>query len=149
VTVAVPFLGCRIEELAEINLHKDFHQDPASGVWYFQIEEKPDADGILRKSVKNKASWRCIPIHSALVQLGFVDYLNRQKERGFSRPFESGWGALSFKRNEIESAEDAEKKQEAVKWSHYISGWGGRELRKLIESGKLPTPDSKVTYFHS
>ncbi|MGF6663302.1 hypothetical protein QF000_004970 [Paraburkholderia atlantica] len=72
-TVATTFLGCRVEELAQVNLISDLKHDPDTGVWYFEFEETPDADGVLRKSLKRHSSWRHAPIHSALVQHGFVD----------------------------------------------------------------------------
>lgn len=135
-TLAVPFLGCRIEELAQINLHADLIRSKALGVWFLDLNARPDADGVVRKSLKNKASWRCVPIHSALVRHGFVDYLIEQRARGFSRPFESGWKPLSLDGR-------------SVKWSHYASNWGGRELRKLIADGEIEGAEMKLSYFHS
>lgn len=137
VTVAMQFLGCRIEEFAQVNLNTDLLQTSEGKVWYFNINAKPDADGVLRKSLKNKSSWRCLPIHSALVRHGFVEYLADQREKGFSRPFESGWKPATFD----EGA--------AIKWSHYITNWGGRELNKLIAAGSVNNPERKLSYFHS
>ncbi|UCV07388.1 DUF6538 domain-containing protein [Dechloromonas denitrificans] len=136
-TVAAALTGCRIEELAQINLHTDLKQNAASGVWYFDLNGKADQDGVLRKSMKNKASWRCVPIHSALVNHGLVDYLKGQVKAGYSRPFESGWKPRIF--------EDGK----AFKWSHYITNWGGRELGKLIADGELKDPERMLTCFHS
>lgn len=137
VTVAMPFLGCRIEELAQINLHTDLLRLNASGIWYLDMNAKPDPDGVTRKSMKNKASWRSLPIHSALIHLGFVDYLIEQRKKGFSRPFESGWKPAEFDGGA------------ALKWSHYITNWGGRELKKLIADGLIVDVGSKLSYFHS
>ncbi len=135
--VTTAFTGCRIEELAQINLHTDLKHNAASGVWYFDLNGKADQDGVLRKSMKNKASWRCVPIHSALVSHGLVDYLKEQVKAGRSRPFESGWAPRIF--------EDGK----AFKWSHYITNWGGRELGKLIADGELNDPERMLTCFHS
>ncbi|HEY9827035.1 MAG TPA: DUF6538 domain-containing protein, partial [Stenomitos sp.] len=62
-TVAMPFLGCRIEELAQVNLHTDLLQSKGAKVWYLDMNAKADPDGSTRKSMKNKASWRSLPIH--------------------------------------------------------------------------------------
>lgn len=137
VTVAIQFLGCRIEELAQINLKTDLLQTPEGKVWYFNINAKSDPDGVLRKSLKNKASWRCLPIHSALVEDGFVEYLINQRENGHVRPFESGWKPSVFDQGA------------AFKWSHYITNWGGRELNKLIAAGLVSVQERKLSYFHS
>ena len=137
VTVAAAFLGCRVEELAQINLLTDLHQDDATGIWYFDLNGTADPDGVVRKSMKNKASWRCLPIHSSLVEHGFVDYLQAQVRAGYSRPFESGIGAL------------VGRDDGSMKWSHYITNWGGRELKKLRASGAISDPNNKLAYFHS
>ena len=136
-TVTTAFTGCRIEELAQINLHTDLKRSAESGVWYFVLNGKADQDGEVRKSMKNKASWRCVPIHSALVDHGLIDYLKEQLKAGHSRPFESGWKPL------------VSKGGKDPKWSHYVTNWGGRELKKLVASEAIDAHDGKLTYFHS
>ncbi|WP_449412066.1 DUF6538 domain-containing protein [Pandoraea soli] len=135
-TIAVAFLGCRIEELAQVNLHTDLQHDQAMNVWYFVFDESPDDDGVLRKSLKKHASWRRVPIHSVLVHHGFIEYLTTQKNEGFSRPFEAGWKPHVGK-------EDGG----SIKWSHKITKWGGAELAKLRKAGLVP--DGALAYFHS
>ena len=78
VTVAVPFLGCRIEELAQLELPADLKHDAGSNIWYISLNEHPDRDGVVRKSLKKLSSWRVVPIHSALVEHGFVKFLKSQ-----------------------------------------------------------------------
>jgi site-specific recombinase XerD len=136
-TVAAALTGCRIEELAQINLHTDLKHNSASGVWYFDLNGKADQDGTLRKSLKNKASWRCVPIHSALVNHGLIDYLKEQIKAGYSRPFESGWKPLI--------TDDGK----ALKWNHSAVNWSGRELKKLVAAGDIDAHGGKLTYFHS
>lgn len=136
-TVAAALTGCRIEELAQINLHTDLKHNEASGVWYFDLNGKADQDGTLRKSLKNKASWRCVPIHSALVNHGLIDYLREQVKAGYSRPFESGWKPLI--------TDDGK----ALKWNHSAVNWSGRELKKLVAAGDIDEHGGKLTYFHS
>jgi hypothetical protein len=136
-TIAVQFLGCRIEELAQINLHTDLIWNQVAGIWYFDLNGKVEADGSKQRSLKNKQSWRRVPIHSALVRHGFVEYLIEQRNRGFSRPFESGWGAY------------VPKNDPEPKWSHYITNWGGRELAKLRKREGFATGEQVLGYFHS
>lgn len=136
-TVAAAFLGCRIEELAQVNLHTDLRQIEGTDIWYLDLNGKRDPDGVVRKSMKNKSSWRCVPLHSSLVALGFVDYLIQERDAGFSRPFERGWGALIL------------KGETKPKWSHYIANWGGRELKKLEQIEGFAAVDNRLSYFHS
>lgn len=136
-TLGIAFTGCRIEELAQIHLERDLLQDINSGTWYINLNGRPDPDGSQRRTLKNPASWRCVPIHSALVDHGFIEFLVEQKEAGFVRPFESNWKANIF--------EDGK----AYKWSHYVTNWGGRELAKLRDSGLITDPECKLSYFHS
>lgn len=135
VTVAVAFIGCRVEELAQVNIKTDLIQDDKSGVWYFKFDESLDDDGDKKKSMKKPASWRHAPIHSALVRHGFLDFLQNQVNNGATRPFESGWKPRIVEEDNIH------------KWSHYITKWGGRELVDLHEKGLLQKDNR--TYFHS
>jgi integrase len=135
VTVSVAFLGCRLEEIAQINIDTDLVHDAASDIWYLKFNELPDPDGIKRKSLKNTTSWRNVPIHSCLVRQGFIAFLHSQREGGASRPFEQEWQPRI-----VENVG-------SHKWSHYISRWGGRELDALEAAGKLKK--DKLSYFHS
>lgn len=51
--------------------------------WVFVITE----DGDDTKSVKNKGSWRVVPVHSELVKLGFVEFVKGQRVAGAVRVF--------------------------------------------------------------
>lgn len=135
VTVATAFLGCRVEELAQINLHTDLKHDKETGVWYLVFAETPDADGVVRKSLKKLSSWRNVPIHSALVRIGFIEYLTKQRDAGHVRPFESGWEP------------HVGKTDDGIKWSHKITKWGGDTMKELRDTGRLP--HGTQTYFHS
>lgn len=135
VSIAPVFLGCRIEEVCQVNLETDFKYDEDAGIWYFSFDGRPDPDGIVRKSMKKIASWRLVPIHSALVRHGFIDFLHGEARTGFLRPFQKQWQPR-------EVADEA-----IIKWSHYISRWGGRELNELGVRHKFDT--TKLAYFHS
>ena len=136
VTVAAAFTGCRIEELAQVNLETDLHQNK-EGVWYFEFNEKADGDGVKRKSIKRASSKRVAPIHSALVRHGFLAFLEAQRALGMTRPFEAAW------KPGIEATKGG------YKWAKSIIKWGGRELDKLDEAGTLKRESGTLTYFHS
>jgi integrase len=134
-TVAVAFTGCRVEEICQMNIKNDLKHDHVNNIWYIQIDERPEDDGTTKKSVKKLTSWRHLPIHSALIKHGFLEYLNSQKTKGATRPFELGW------RPRVVESENINK------WSLYPSKWGGRELDKLCKKGLIVK--DKKTYFHS
>lgn len=67
--------GARREEIAQLRVEDVREQE---GIPYFDITAT-EADG---KRLKNVQSRRRVPIHSALVKLGFFDYLKRRKEEG-------------------------------------------------------------------
>jgi hypothetical protein len=137
-SVVPAFLGCRIEELAQVHLTTDLHKDDALGVWYFKFDGRPDPDGVTRKSLKKLASWRSVPIHEALVRHGLIEFLQRERKAGFTRPFEREW-----KPREIEDSDVGR----IIKWSQYVTKWGGRELDKL--SARHQFNADKLGYFHS
>lgn len=142
-TVATAFLGCRIEELAQVNIQTDLKRDPQTNVWYFDFSQTPDDDGVLRKSLKRFTSWRHAPIHSALVRDGFVDYLKAQLHSGHLRPFEAAWKPHIGK-----PPASGQPNGGLIKWSHKITKWGGDTLDELVTAGLLPS-GTALTYFHS
>ncbi len=139
ISIAPAFLGCRIEELCQINLSTDLHHDIEHDIWYLQLDENADDDGITRKSMKQTASWRRVPIHSALVRHGFVDFLNAQRKARFSRPFEREW----------KPDKNASDVGTVLKWSHNASKWGGREFKMLAKTTEHGFLHPGQTYFHS
>ena len=142
VTVVTAFTGCRVEEIAQVDLTSDFHQHP-SGIYYLMLNEKPDKDGVLRKTMKQLSSWRHVPIHTSLVDAGFVTFLRDVLAQGYVRPFERLWGYREMPLA-IEDRED----EKLSKWAHEISKWGGKEFTRLVESGVL-SKASGQSYFHS
>ncbi|MFZ3084947.1 hypothetical protein [Rhodoferax ferrireducens] len=73
------YAGCRISEAAQLHLTDVALIDD---VWCIDINRKT-AD----KSLKTPASARVVPIHARLIELGFVDYCRRLREKGFRRVF--------------------------------------------------------------
>lgn len=133
-TVGCAFLGCRLEELCQANIETDLRQK--GDVWYLDFNENADPNGTRRKRLKQKTSRRHTPIHPALMHAGFLEYLNAQLAKGYTRPFESEWRPYP------------DRPDGEVKWSHGLSKWGGREKRRLQSTGKLST-HRNVGYFHS
>jgi integrase len=72
--LCLAYSGARREELAQL-LVSDIKQDQ-EGVWYFDIT--PDEERGTR--VKNEASRRRTPLHSHLIQSGFLSYVEQVKK---------------------------------------------------------------------
>ncbi len=80
--------GARINELAQLYL-SDVGQDGVA--WYIHINCKtPD------KSLKNEWSVRNVPLHSRLIELGFVEWCEKLRSAGFQRVFpELTWNSTN------------------------------------------------------
>lgn len=74
------FNGMRLNEVCQLHA-EDVEQDAESGLWCFKIQ--PDEEG--RKKLKTLAAKRVIPIHSTLIDLGFLEYYQRVKKAGLPR----------------------------------------------------------------
>lgn len=69
------FTGARREEIANLAL-ADIRQE--EGIHYFDIAP----DGQRGRRLKNKSSKRRVPIHSELIILGFLDYVEARRNQG-------------------------------------------------------------------
>ena len=152
-TVATAFLGCRITELAQINLDKDLFQHD-EGFWYIRIaetreEETGGAGRVSTQSVKNLASWRMLPIHPALERHGFIDFLIDQRAIGPNRrPFQSKWKPEIIK--DQHPGEGAEIMADTrLHWGRPAIMWGSQELRRLRKTEIFYDPEGKLAYYHS
>lgn len=74
------YTGSRINEVVQLNPQTDIKQDGA-GVWYFELSEDSDGAEGLAKSIKTGVTRR-VPIHSKLIELGFLSYFERVKASG-------------------------------------------------------------------
>lgn len=140
VTTGCALTGCRLEELAQLHVPTDLKQHP-TGIWYLDLNERPDPDGIVRKSLKKLSSWRVVPIHPLLVELGFVDFLRAAARSETGRPFSSHWAPHG------ELTPEGAALRADIKWSHKISKWGGLRLRELRKAAAVAP--GNATYFHS
>ena len=73
------FSGARLNEISQLYVDDIFQ---SGDVWLFKIEANTKD-----KKVKNKASERSVPIHSKLIEIGFLKYLSDVKAHGFARLF--------------------------------------------------------------
>lgn len=96
------FTGARVNELCQLNPQVDIAQDAESGVWHLWINADTEADKGIRKSVKTGDA-RKVPIHRALVELGFVEHATRLRVSGAKRLF------LSWKPCKGRASGEAEK----------------------------------------
>lgn len=68
------FSGMRLEEIAQLNPNTDIYEDE-SGLLVFDVNEN---DG---KSLKNASSIRKVPVHSRLIELGLINYVESIKSK--------------------------------------------------------------------
>jgi integrase len=109
------FSGARSSELCQLHC-ADIVQE--QGVWVIDIN-----DGAEGKTVKTKASRRQVPIHSELIRLGFLAYVEATRKAGHERL----WPALSLREGRP---------------SHTFSRWFNAKPRKAI-------PGVVIHDFHS
>lgn len=121
------YSGARINELCQLNPQCDIRQE--KGVWLFDISEKSEGDERIKKTVKNATSHRKVPIHSELIRLGLLAYVESVKKSG---------AKLLFPQWNPSSAGKA-------------SGTAERWFRELIRETGLrdETPKARLVGFHA
>lgn len=105
------YTGARINELCQLYTDNIKQVD---GIWCISINaDRPD------QKLKTKSSFRTIPIHSKLIELGFIDYVNRLPlglvfptlkylpEDGYGK-YPSKW--FSFQRDKVLNKDERYKK---------------------------------------
>ena len=75
------FTGARVNELCQINPQCDIVKDEKYDIWYLNISEDSEGYETIDKSVKTDSSKRIVPIHSKLIDLGFLNYAENLKEK--------------------------------------------------------------------
>jgi len=88
--LSLMFSGARCMEICQLR-HQDIRQ--ADGLWVFDIQNAEEGH-----RVKNVPSVRLVPIHSQLIQLGFLDWTKGRtcKERVFPTMFKKGSPLVSM-----------------------------------------------------
>lgn len=79
------YTGARVNEVCQLNPQCDIREE--AGIWFFDFTEDSEADDRINKSVKNKSSHRRVPVHSQLLALGFLSYVEKVKAQGHSLLF--------------------------------------------------------------
>ncbi len=84
------YTGARLNEIAQLHV-ADIRQE--AGIWCFDLNDDDD------KQLKAAASRRLVPVHSALIGLGLLDFATEVKRNGKQRLFpdfaycpKNGWG---------------------------------------------------------
>ena len=81
------YSGARLEEIGQL-LISDIKQK--ADIWYFDINDSN------KKKLKNKSSVRVVPIHQAIIDLGFIDYTSSLDDpRVFALLREDKYGKLT------------------------------------------------------
>ncbi|MDR1084950.1 MAG: site-specific integrase [Deltaproteobacteria bacterium] len=78
------FTGMRLEEIAQLHIGDIYMED---NIWIIDINEKNNDSQENIKSVKTSSSIRLIPIHSTLINLGFIEYHKYLSEKKSIRLF--------------------------------------------------------------
>ncbi|MET3925978.1 site-specific integrase [Devosia sp. 2618] len=74
------YSGARPGEIAQL-LVADVRQ--MHGVWVMHFTDEGDEE----KSLKTKGSFRVVPVHSKLIEMGFIEHVERQRAAGERRVF--------------------------------------------------------------
>lgn len=70
------YTGARLNEIASLT-PKDIKQDKKTGIWYFDINDEEEM-----KRLKTNAATRRVPVHSELIRLGLLDYIEKIRNEG-------------------------------------------------------------------
>lgn len=74
------FTGARVNEICQINPQTDIIEE--DGIWCFWFTDETETHERAEKSIKNNPSRRKVPVHSKLIELGFLKYAKRVRKRG-------------------------------------------------------------------
>ena len=118
------YTGARLGEVSQLNLHTDIKRT-AKGTHYFDITDEGDED----KKVKTVNARRQVPIHSALLDAGLLDWFEQVKRDGYARPFERLF------------------KPWKGQWSKYPSKWFGEFKERVFAD--YPDEKRKKLVHHS
>jgi integrase len=74
------YTGARLNEVCQLNPFTDIQQDSKTGIHYFHFTDDTDTENNVLKSVKTSSSHRIVPIHSKLIELGILEYVESVTE---------------------------------------------------------------------
>jgi integrase len=112
--------GCRLEELGQLHRTDLKSQD---GIWYLDITTTTEAEEGPAKRLKTRSSQRIVPLHPAVIRLGFVSHV-----QGLEGPSRRIFSCL-------EPTPDGRLTQSYSKvFSRYCNQIGLRDRRKVFHS---------------
>jgi len=118
------YTGARLNELCQLHLNDIYKIDD---IWIININaDTPD------KKLKTRSAARSIPLHSKLISLGFLDYIDLQQVTGNGRVFpelrlsRDGYGQKVSKwyshfRNKLDLTNDGSKEPDFHSFRHNVS----------------------------
>ncbi len=101
------FSGARLNEICQLEV-KDVRQ--VDGIWCFDLNDEGDS-----KSLKTSSARRLVPVHSYLIDLGLLEYVESVRSSGKTRLFDE----LSF--------------DPKNKWGRALSRWFNEKLLVRLE----------------
>lgn len=82
------FTGGRLNELCQLDT-EDVSKTKAEGIWTISMMDD-ELDRPLPKSLKNDSSRRILPVHSELIRMGFLDFVEQAIAEGREKLFSDG-----------------------------------------------------------
>lgn len=82
------FIGGRLNELCQLDT-EDVSKTKAEGIWTISMMDD-ELDQPLPKSLKNQSSRRVLPIHSELIRMGFLTFVEQAIMEGREKLFSDG-----------------------------------------------------------
>lgn len=132
------YAGCRISEVCQLHL-SDVRQ--VSGIWVLDLNENT-AD---KKLKTDATSFRLIPLHPKLVELGFLEYCATLGQAGFQRVFPE----LSYSSSDARYAKEPIRKMSAMLKVLGMPRNGGKVfhcLRHNLNNALLRVPMAALPY---
>lgn len=77
------YTGMRLEEICQLHCEDVYKED---GIWLIDIKNE-SSDGLNDKILKNPNAIRKIPVHTELIERGFIEHLKSKKQAGDIRLF--------------------------------------------------------------
>lgn len=121
------FTGARLEELGQLAVTDVKRED---GIYLIHFQERYDgSDPGFKRSLKNASSHRRVPIHAALIGLGLLEFVERQRDDGQTHLFP------------LMKWSEQKKRDKSHKVSQRFTNWWAAYSRRIV-------PDTEKS-FHS
>lgn len=158
------FSGMRLNEIAQLYLNDIMEEE---GIYYFRVDNvNPN------QKLKNLNSRRLVPIHSMLIDLGFLKYIEKLKKekqervfpqlyytnnKGYGQAFSKKFNNMNFKKEWIdkEKIKKLEEKKIKVDFHSFRHTFATKLIGRVEDSiidklmGHKGSSENKRTYSHS